>query len=82
MDPSGELTLKQHGRLTLETMLAMLQPGAIDIAAIAGRRVRWSWAATRRDTQEAKLVSDELKRLHLQLGAAEVIVHRAPPIED
>lgn len=80
--PPSDLVLTQHGYLDLERMLAMMQPGAIDPAVVVGRRVRWSWASTRRAGAEAKRASDELKQLHLQMGAAEVIVYRGPWIAD
>jgi len=77
-----ELTLIQHGHLSLERMIAMSKPGALDAASVAGRRIRWWYASTRAQGAETKLASDELKRLHLELGAAEVIVHRGRWLDD
>jgi hypothetical protein len=76
--PSPELVLTHHGHLTLPRILEMMRPGAIDPAVVIGRRIRWTYTTTRRDSAETKLASDELKQLHLQMGAAEVIVHRGP----
>jgi hypothetical protein len=80
--PSGSLALTHHGFLTIEQMTAMLEPGAIDPTRIIGRRVRWTYTTKRRTHAEARVASDELKRLHLQMGAAEVIVHCGPWLTD
>lgn len=77
----AELVLTQHGFLTVERMLEMLEAG-VDPAIVVGRRVRWTYASTRRRNAEAKIVAEDLKRLHQQMGAAEVIVFRAPYLKD
>jgi hypothetical protein len=82
LPPSGSLALTHHGFLTIAQMTAMLEPGAIDQTRIVGRRVRWTYTTTRRSYAEARLASDELRRLHLQLGAAEAIAHRGPWLTD
>ena len=74
---SRAMIVTDRGVLTKEQMLDMLRPGALDPQIIQGRRVRWATSSTRSDAQDTKRVSDELKQRHLQLGAAEVLVHSA-----
>lgn len=78
----ANLPLTQHGILTTHGMLALLQPGALDASTIVGHRVRWAYSSTRRGSHEAKRVADELKRLHLRMGAREVIVFHAAWLKD
>ncbi|MBX3233891.1 MAG: hypothetical protein KIT84_31575 [Labilithrix sp.] len=78
----GDVELTQHGILTKDGILKLLEPGALDPATVAGRRIRWAYRTTRGDSAETKRVSDELKRRHLELGAFEVLVHRGPWLED
>lgn len=74
----SKVELLQHGTLTLPKMRALMEPGALDPNAVAGRRVRWAYSAMRSESADAKRVADELKQFHLQMGAYEVLVHRAP----
>ena len=72
-----DIGLAQHGILTKERMVALLEPGAVDPNEINGKRVRWAYTCMRSDITDTKRVSDELKALHMQMGAVEVLVHRA-----
>lgn len=72
------MIVTDRGILTIDQMLDMLRPGALDASIVTGRRVRWAYSTKRSDEQETKRVSDELKQRHLQLGAHEVLVHHAP----
>jgi hypothetical protein len=72
------MNVTNHGFLTREQMLALLQPGALDPKQIAGFRVRWAYVTTRSAEQDTKTVSNALKELHLELGASEVLVHHGP----
>lgn len=82
-EPAFEnMPLVQHGVLTIEQMVAMLQPGALDARTIVGHRVRWAYSATLRTMIEAKRISMELKQRHMELGAREVIVYAAGRLRD
>lgn len=82
-EPAFEsMPVTQHGVLTIAQMLALLQPGALDPSTIAGHRVRWAYSSTLRTADEAKRVSSDLKRRHIELGAREVIVYSAGRLRD
>jgi hypothetical protein len=72
------MLLTDRGVLTKDDMLDMLRPGALDAQLVAGRRIRWAYRATRGDEKETRRVAEELKALHLKLGAQEVLIHSAP----
>ncbi len=72
------MNVTNHGFLTREQMLALLEPGALDGSRITGLRIRWAYITTRSGEKEARRVSDALKALHFQLGASEVLVHHGP----
>lgn len=67
-----------YGYLSAEKMTEMLLPGGIDQNNIASCRIRWAYVTTRSAAQETRQISDVLKQRHLDLGAAEVLVHHAP----
>jgi hypothetical protein len=76
------MIVNNHGPLTLDQMLELLKPGALNPQQISGNRIRWAYITTRANEQETKRVSDQLKERHLQLGAREVLVHHAPWSKD
>jgi len=71
------MIVHDRGPLTMEQMLELLKPGALNQQQIAGFRIRWAILSSPEQQQETKRVSEALKARHYQLGATEVLVHQA-----